>query len=88
MLDSTRLRITGADGTIVRDLLSELMQSGGGEAVTRHASAERVFGYRLQTHQYGIDQLASGVRQKLDGVSGGSVAIVAVRGRGYRLIVR
>jgi len=31
MLDSTRLRITGADGTIVRDLLSELMQSGGGK---------------------------------------------------------
>ena len=87
MLDSTRLRITGADGTIVRDLLSELMQSGG-EAVTRQASAERVSGYRLQTHQHGIDQLASGVRQKLDGVSGGSVAIVAVRGRGYRLIVR
>jgi len=92
-LDPGRLRITRADGTVVSltggeaDLLSELMQAGG-EAVTREAATERVLGHRLQTHQRGIDQLASGLRQKLDSLSGGSIRIVAVRGKGYRLIDR
>ncbi len=92
-LDPTRRRMTGADGSVVNltggeaDLLSELIQAGG-EAVTREAAAERVLGHRPQTRQRGIDQLASGLRQKLDKVSGGCVGIVAVRGKGYRLIDR
>ena len=63
------------------------MQAGG-EAVTRVAAAHRVLGHGLQTHQRGIDPLASGLRQKLQRLSGGSVGIVTVRGKGYRLIDR
>lgn len=90
-LDPGRMRVTGPDGTPMRltgaeaDLLSRLIEAGG-EALSREAVAERVLGHRLLPQQRGIDQLASSLRQKIEGVSDGAIQIIAVRGKGYRLV--
>lgn len=75
------MRLTGAEA----DLLSRLIEAGG-EALSREAVAERVLGHRLLPQQRGIDQLASSLRQKIEGVSDGAIQIIAVRGKGYRLV--
>lgn len=90
-LDPGRMRVTGADGTPVRltgaeaDLLSQLIEAGM-EALSREAVAERVLGHRLLPQQRGIDQLASSLRQKIEAISDGAIQIIAVRGKGYRLV--
>jgi len=91
LLDPGRMRVMGADGTPVRltgaeaDLLSRLIEAGT-EALSREEVAERVLGHRLQPQQRGIDQLASSLRQKIESISQGAIQIIAVRGRGYRLV--
>lgn len=90
-LDPGRMRVTGPDGTPVRltgaeaDLLARLIEAGG-EALSREAVAEQVLGHRLLPQQRGIDQLASSLRQKIENVSDGAIQIIAVRGKGYRLV--
>lgn len=90
-LDPGRMRVSGPDGAPTRltgaeaDLLARLIEAGG-EPVSREAVAEQVLGHRLQPQQRGIDQLASSLRQKVDAVSAGAIQIIAVRGRGYRLV--
>ncbi len=90
-LDPGRMRLTGPDGTPVRltgaeaDLLARLIEAGT-EALSREAVAERVLGHRLLPQQRGIDQLASSLRQKIETTSGGAIQIIAIRGKGYRLV--
>ncbi|WP_135466859.1 response regulator transcription factor [Crenalkalicoccus roseus] len=91
LLDPARLRLVGQDGREQRltgaegGLLSLLLEAAD-QGVERTVIAERVLGHRLLPQQRGIDQLASSLRHKLDEASAGRIRIVALRGRGYRLV--
>jgi DNA-binding response OmpR family regulator len=54
--------------------------------VDRETIAERVLGHRLMPHQRGVDQLASMLRRKLAIASDQRIQVLALRGRGYRLV--
>ena len=90
-LDPGRMRLIGVEGVPVRltgaeaDLLARLIAAGAG-AISREAVAEQVLGHRLLPQQRGIDQLASSLRQKIQAISSGAIRILAVRGKGYRLV--
>ncbi len=90
-LDPARLRIVGPHGMTVNltggeaDLLGRLIDAGE-EPLAREAVAEHVLGHKLLPQQRGIDQLASNLRKKLESIPGSLVRIIAVRGKGYRLI--
>ena len=90
-LDPQRLRVVGADGTELRLTggeagLLRLMLESDDRTVDRETIAERVLGHRLLPHQRGVDQLASMLRRKLATVSGQQIQVLALRGRGYRLV--
>ena len=90
-LDPGQMRILGPHGIMVNltageaNLLSRLIEAGQ-EPLAREAVAEQVLGHKLLPDQRGVDQLASNLRRKLEGVSGSTIRITAVRGKGYRLI--
>jgi DNA-binding response OmpR family regulator len=90
-LDPQRLRVVGADGMELRLTggeagLLRLMLEAEDRTVDRETIAERVLGHRLLPHQRGVDQLASMLRRKLATVSGQQIQVLALRGRGYRLV--
>ncbi|MBY0337911.1 MAG: response regulator transcription factor [Acetobacteraceae bacterium] len=90
-LDPARPRITGPDGAEVRLTGSEagmlqLLLDACPEPVSRPTISERVLGHKLLPEQRGVDQLASMLRRKLLDCSGGALHLIAVRGRGYRLV--
>ena len=90
-LDPGQMRILGPHGIMVNltageaNLLSRLIEAGQ-EPLAREAVAEQVLGHKLLPEQRGVDQLASNLRRKLECVSGSTIRITAVRGKGYRLI--
>jgi DNA-binding response OmpR family regulator len=90
-LDPLRLKVVGADGTEVRLTggeagLLKLMLEAPDRTAERDAIAERVLGHRLMPHQRGVDQLASMLRRKLAQASDQRIQVLALRGRGYRLV--
>jgi DNA-binding response OmpR family regulator len=90
-LDPQRLRVVGADGTELRLTGGEagmlrLMLEADDRTVDRDTIAEQVLGHRLLPHQRGVDQLASMLRRKLATASGQQIQVLALRGRGYRLV--
>lgn len=90
-LDPARQRLISPDGMehhltgAEAGLLSMMLQNHG-HLAERDAIAERVLGYRRKPQQRGVDQFASSLRQKLERVSDGRIQVLAVRGRGYRLV--
>ncbi|WP_270936096.1 response regulator transcription factor [Falsiroseomonas oryzae] len=91
VLDPLRLKVIAADGTEVRLTgaeagLLKLMLEAPEHTVEREAIAERVLGHRLMPHQRGVDQLASMLRRKLAQASDQRIQVLALRGRGYRLV--
>lgn len=91
MLDPLRLKVVSADGTEVRLTggeagLLKLMLDAPDYTVDRETIAERVLGHRLMPHQRGVDQLASMLRRKLAVASDQRIQVLALRGRGYRLV--
>jgi DNA-binding response OmpR family regulator len=90
-LDPLRLKVVGADGTEVKLTggeagLLKLMLEAPDRTAERDAIAERVLGHRLMPHQRGVDQLASMLRRKLAQASDQRIQVLALRGRGYRLV--
>jgi DNA-binding response OmpR family regulator len=90
-LDPQRLKLTAPDGTEVRLTggeagLLRLMLEAPDRTVDRETIAERVLGHRLLPHQRGVDQLASMLRRKLAMASEQRIQVLALRGRGYRLV--
>lgn len=81
MADGTELRLTGAEAGLLR-----LMLEAPDRTVDRDTIAERVLGHRLLPHQRGVDQLASMLRRKLAAASEQQIQLLALRGRGYRLV--
>ncbi|MFC0385113.1 response regulator transcription factor [Muricoccus vinaceus] len=90
-MEPSRLRVVAADGTETRltggeaGFLGVLLDSPD-HLAERETISEKVLGRRLLPEQRGVDQLASNLRQKLSAASGGHVTVVAVRGKGYRLV--
>ncbi|TPG59173.1 DNA-binding response regulator [Roseomonas nepalensis] len=90
-MEPARLRVIAADGTETRltggeaGFLAVLLDSPD-HLAGRETISEKVLGRRLLPEQRGVDQLASNLRQKLSAASGGHVTVVAVRGKGYRLV--
>lgn len=90
-LDPARQRIVDADGTEIHltgaeaGMLAMMLQTPG-HLAERDAIAEQVLGYRRKPQQRGVDQFASSLRQKLEKASNGRIQVLAVRGRGYRLV--
>lgn len=90
-LDPSRLRIVAADGEEVRLTggeagMLQLLLGNPETPLDRETIAEQVLGHRLLPQQRGVDQLASTLRKKLSQASEGQLQVVAVRGRGYRLV--
>jgi len=90
-LDPLRLKVVSADGTEVKLTggeagLLKLMLEAPDRTAERDAIAERVLGHRLMPHQRGVDQLASMLRRKLAQASDQRIQVLALRGRGYRLV--
>jgi DNA-binding response OmpR family regulator len=90
-LDPLRLKVIAADGTEVKLTggeagLLKLMLEAPDRTAERDAIAERVLGHRLMPHQRGVDQLASMLRRKLAQASDQRIQVLALRGRGYRLV--
>ncbi|MBY0337004.1 MAG: response regulator transcription factor [Acetobacteraceae bacterium] len=90
-LDPTRLRVVGAQGDEVRLTggeagMLQLLLAHPDAPLDRETIAEQVLGHRLLPQQRGVDQLASTLRKKLATASEGQLQVVAVRGRGYRLV--
>ena len=90
-LDPLRLKVVGPDGTEVKLTggeagLLKLMLEAPDRTAERDAIAERVLGHRLMPHQRGVDQLASMLRRKLAQASDQRIQVLALRGRGYRLV--
>jgi DNA-binding response OmpR family regulator len=90
-LDPQRLKLVAPDGTEVRLTggeagLLRLMLEAPDRTVDRETIAERVLGHRLLPHQRGVDQLASMLRRKLATASEQRIQVLALRGRGYRLV--
>jgi DNA-binding response OmpR family regulator len=91
VLDPLRLKLVAPDGTEVRLTggeagLLKLMLDAPDYTVDRETIAERVLGHRLMPHQRGVDQLASMLRRKLAIASDQRIQVLALRGRGYRLV--
>jgi DNA-binding response OmpR family regulator len=91
VLDPLRLKVTAADGTEVRltggeSGLLRLMLEAPDHTVDRETISERVLGHRLMPQQRGVDQLASMLRRKLAVASEQRIQVLALRGRGYRLV--
>ncbi|WP_137178716.1 response regulator transcription factor [Roseomonas sp. AR75] len=91
MLDPLRLKVVAADGTEVRLTggeagLLKLLLEAPDRTAERETIAERVLGHRLMPHQRGVDQLASMLRRKLAAASEQRIQVLALRGRGYRLV--
>lgn len=91
LLDPLRLKVVAADGTEVRLTggeagLLKLMLEAPDHTVERETIAEQVLGHRLMPHQRGVDQLASMLRRKLAVASEQRIQVLALRGRGYRLV--
>lgn len=90
-LDPLRLKVVAADGTEVKLTggeagLLKLMLEAPDRTADRDEIAERVLGHRLMPHQRGVDQLASMLRRKLAQASDQRIQVLALRGRGYRLV--
>jgi DNA-binding response OmpR family regulator len=90
-LDPLRLKVVARDGTEVKLTggeagLLKLMLEAPDRTADRDAIAERVLGHRLMPHQRGVDQLASMLRRKLAAASDQRIQVLALRGRGYRLV--
>jgi DNA-binding response OmpR family regulator len=91
-LDPDRFRLILRNGSTVRLTHSEggllrLLLNSPEQPVRRETVAASVLGYRtLLPGQSGVDQLTSLLRRKLAEASGGAIQLVAVRGRGYRLL--
>jgi DNA-binding response OmpR family regulator len=81
MVDGTEQRLTGAEAELLR-----LMLEAPDRTVDRDTISERVLGQSLQPHQRGVDQLASVLRRKLAAASEQQIQVLALRGRGYRLV--
>lgn len=75
------IHLTGAEAGLLAMMLRD-------PALTaeRDMIAEHVLGYRRRPQQRGVDQFASSLRQKLEQSSNGAIQLLAVRGRGYRLV--
>ncbi|PWS34188.1 hypothetical protein DFH01_26540 [Falsiroseomonas bella] len=91
LLDPLRLKVIAADGTEVRLTggeagLLKLLLEAPDRTAERETIAERVLGHRLMPHQRGVDQLASMLRRKLAAASEQRIQVLALRGRGYRLV--
>jgi DNA-binding response OmpR family regulator len=91
LLDPLRLKVIAADGTEVRltggeSGLLRLMLEAPDHTVDRETISERVLGHRLMPQQRGVDQLASMLRRKLALASEQRIQVLALRGRGYRLV--
>ncbi len=91
LLDPLRLKVVAADGTEVRltggeSGLLRLMLEAPDHTVDRETISERVLGHRLMPQQRGVDQLASMLRRKLALASEQRIQVLALRGRGYRLV--
>jgi DNA-binding response OmpR family regulator len=91
VLDPLRMKVVGADGSEVRLTggeagLLKLLLEAPDRTAEREAIAERVLGHRLMPHQRGVDQLASMLRRKLATASEQRIQVLALRGRGYRLV--
>jgi DNA-binding response OmpR family regulator len=91
LLDPLRLKVVAADGTEVRLTggeagLLKLLLEAPDRTAERETIAERVLGHRLMPHQRGVDQLASMLRRKLAAASEQRIQVLALRGRGYRLV--
>jgi DNA-binding response OmpR family regulator len=91
VLDPLRLKVVAADGTEVRLTggeagLLKLLLEAPDRTAERETIAERVLGHRLMPHQRGVDQLASMLRRKLAAASEQRIQVLALRGRGYRLV--
>jgi DNA-binding response OmpR family regulator len=89
--DPGRLRVTSANGRVVRltsseSKLLEMLLQAGGEPVEREDAAREALGWaRLNPEQRSVDQLVCLLRRKLAEATEGGASIIAVRGRGYRL---
>lgn len=79
--DGRKVRLTGAEAELLALLLTE-----PDRLASRDRISERVLGYRLLPEQRGADQLVSSLRRKLLDASEGTVSILAVRSKGYRLM--
>jgi DNA-binding response OmpR family regulator len=91
VVEPARQRVVDANGAETRLTGGEagllgLLLTAAEHLATREEISERVLGRRLLPEQRGVDQLASNLRQKLVGASGGRVTIAGVRGKGYRLV--
>jgi DNA-binding response OmpR family regulator len=75
------VRLTGGEAGLLKLLLEAPDRTAEREAI-----AERVLGHRLMPHQRGVDQLASMLRRKLATASEQRIQVLALRGRGYRLV--
>ncbi|MBI0534660.1 DNA-binding response regulator [Roseomonas sp. KE2513] len=90
-MEPARRRVVATDGTETRltggeaGFLAVLLDSED-HLAARETISERVLGRRLLPNQRGVDQIASNLRQKLGAASAGHVTVVAVSGRGYRLV--
>ncbi|WP_043836025.1 response regulator transcription factor [Muricoccus aerilatus] len=90
-MEPARLRVVATDGTETRltggeaGFLAVLLDSED-HLAARETISERVLGRRLLPDQRGVDRIASNLRQKLGAASAGHVTVVAVSGRGYRLV--
>jgi DNA-binding response OmpR family regulator len=90
-MEPARLRVVAESGAETRLTGGEagllaLLLGAEDHFAERETISEKVLGRRLLPEQRGVDQLASNLRQKLSTASEGRVAVVAVRGRGYRLV--
>ena len=90
-MEPARLRVVSTDGTETRLTGGEagflaLLLDSNDHLAAREIISEKVLGRRLLPEQRGVDQLASNLRQKLSTASAGNVTVVAVRGKGYRLV--
>lgn len=75
------IHLTGAEAGLLAMMLRDPSLTA-----ERDLIAEHVLGYRRRPQQRGVDQFASSLRQKLEQASGGAIQLLAVRGRGYRLV--
>lgn len=75
------IHLTGAEAGLLAMMLRDPSLTA-----ERDMIAEHVLGYRRRPQQRGVDQFASSLRQKLEQSSGGGIQLLAVRGRGYRLV--
>jgi DNA-binding response OmpR family regulator len=91
MCDPLRLKVVSEEGVETRLTggeagLLKLLLEAPDRTADRETIAEKVLGHRLMPHQRGVDQLASMLRRKLAAASDQRIQVLALRGRGYRLV--